>query len=232
MFTWASRPSPSTLRVVTVIGTRPALTISRMSSSSNTSGASSMTTAAFPRALSWVFTLVRLSYYALALRTNTLWPARSFTAAMAGAPGPRDHHLAHVRPRPLGEGGDRFQFGPNGRHGCDHVDLAEVARFEVRVQIALERLQSLVRQPALLPLIDEVVCAVERHAGANDTALDHLVEATATVVAAISELARGTLAACRGCARRRSRECGRRQCRTSRCRRRRSDAAEVDRARR
>ena len=52
----------------------------------------------------------------------------------------------------------------------------EVARFEVGVQIVLERLQSLVRQPALLPLIDEIVRAVERHADANDTALDHLVE--------------------------------------------------------
>ena len=109
---------------------------------------------------------------------------------------PGDHHLAHVGARRLGEGGDRLQFGPDRHHRRDHVHLAlqegwsqqiarhrhdhhvhlEVARLEVRVQIVLERLERLVRQPALLPLVDEVVRAVERHAHANRAALDHLVE--------------------------------------------------------
>ncbi len=107
-----------------------------------------------------------------------------------------DHHLAHVGARRLGKGGNRFQLGPDRHHRRDHVDLAlqegrsqqiarhrhdhhvdlEVARLEVRIQIGLEQLERLVRQPALLPPVDEVVRAVERHADANRAALDDLVE--------------------------------------------------------
>ena len=109
---------------------------------------------------------------------------------------PGDDHLAHVGARRLGEGGDRLQFGPDRHHRRDHVHLAlqegwrqqiarhrqdhhmhlEVARLEVRVQIGLEQLEGLERQPALLPLVDEIVRAVERHAHANRAALDDLVE--------------------------------------------------------
>ena len=109
---------------------------------------------------------------------------------------PGDHHLAHVGARRLREGDELLQLGPDGHHGRDHVDLAaregriqliarhrhdhhvhlEVARLQVLVQIVLERLQGLVGDPALLPLVDEVVRAVERHGHANRAALDHLVE--------------------------------------------------------
>ena len=109
---------------------------------------------------------------------------------------PGDDHLAHVGARRLGEGGNRLQFGPDRHHRRDHVHLAlqegwsqqiarhghddhmhfEVARLEVRVQIGLEQLEGFERQPALLPPVDEVVRAVERHADAKRAALDDLVE--------------------------------------------------------
>ena len=46
-----------------------------------------------------------------------------------------------------------------------HLD---VAGLEVGVQVVLELLDRLVRQPTLLALVDEVVRAVERHAHADD----------------------------------------------------------------
>ena len=52
----------------------------------------------------------------------------------------------------------------------------EVASLEVRVQIVLEQLQRLVGEPAFLPLVDEVVRAVERHGHANRAPLDHRIE--------------------------------------------------------
>ena len=107
-----------------------------------------------------------------------------------------DHHLAHIGARRLGERGNRLELRPDRHHRRDHVHLTvqegwsqqiprhrqddhmhlEVARLEVRVQIVLERFERLVRQPTLLPLVDEVVRAVERHADANRAALDHFVE--------------------------------------------------------
>ena len=109
---------------------------------------------------------------------------------------PGDHHFAHVGARRLREGDELLQLGPDGHHGRDHVDLAaregrvqliarhrhdhhvhlEVAGLQVRVQIVLEQLQRLVGHPTLLPLVDEVVRAVERHGHANRATLDHLVE--------------------------------------------------------
>ena len=109
---------------------------------------------------------------------------------------PGDDHLAHVGARRLGEGGDRLQFGPDRHHRRDHVHLAlqegwsqqiarhghdhhmhfEVARLEVRIEIGLEQLEGLERQPALLPPVDEIVRAIERHAHAKRAALDDLVE--------------------------------------------------------
>ena len=50
------------------------------------------------------------------------------------------------------------------RHRHDDDVHLEVAGLQVRVQIVLERFQRLVRQAPLLPLVDEVVRAVEGHA--------------------------------------------------------------------
>ena len=107
-----------------------------------------------------------------------------------------DHHFIHVGAGRLRESRNHLQFWPHRHHGRDHVDGAfqegrpqhvarhrhhhhvqfEIAGLQLLVQIVLERLERLVGQPALLPLVDEVVGAVERHAHANRAALHHLVE--------------------------------------------------------
>ena len=111
---------------------------------------------------------------------------------------PGDHDLVHVGPCRGREGDDFFPLGRDRHHGRHHVDLAarqrgiqliarhrqqhdvhfQVAGLQLRVQIVLERLQGLVRQSTLLPLVDEVVRAVEGHGRADHATLDHLVEIT------------------------------------------------------
>ena len=108
---------------------------------------------------------------------------------------PRHHDFAHVGPRRLREGDQRLPLGGDGDHGGDHVHFAarergveliarhwhehdvdlEVSGFQVRVQIVLEQFQGLVRQPPLLPVVDEVMGAVERHPHANRATLDHFL---------------------------------------------------------
>ena len=109
---------------------------------------------------------------------------------------PGDHNFAHIGTRRLREGRELLQLGSDGHHGRDHVHLAaregrvqliarhrhdhhvdlEVAGLQVRVQIVLELLQGLVRQPPFLPLVNEVVRAVERYGGANRATLDQGIE--------------------------------------------------------
>ena len=127
----------------------------------------------------------------LPLRTNTSCPARSSTVAIGGAPGPvTTTSLTLVR---VGseKAHERLQLGRDGHHRGDHVHFAayeggvqliardwhdhdvdlEVAGLQVRVQIVLEQLQRLVGNPPLLPLVDEVVRAVEGHGHANHATL-------------------------------------------------------------
>ena len=109
---------------------------------------------------------------------------------------PGDDDFVDAAARRHREGDEFFPLGGHGHHGRDHVHRAaresgvellarhrqddhvdlEVAGLQVRVEIVLEQLQRLVRQSALLPLVDEVVRAVERHGYADRAALDHLVE--------------------------------------------------------
>ena len=107
-----------------------------------------------------------------------------------------DDHFADVGARRLRESRDFLQLRPDRDHGRDHVNLAafeglvqliarqrhdhhvhlQVPRLQLGVQVAFERLQGFIGDSALLPPVDEVVRAVERHGHANRAVLDHPVE--------------------------------------------------------
>ena len=72
----------------TVAFTSPALTISRMSSSSSAVGSTLMETAALPCCLNVAFNAVRLSNWMLFSRTATCLPERSSIVLRIDAPGP------------------------------------------------------------------------------------------------------------------------------------------------
>ena len=179
-----------------VIGARPALTISSTSSSSSSMGASTITTGGLPCSLNLAFRLLRALGVDAPLADEHLLAGQIVHGGNRRRARAGDHHFVDIGAGRVREGDEFLALGRDGHHRGDHVDQAadegrvelvalhrhqhhvhlEVPGLQVLVELALEQLRPLVGDPALLPLVDEVVRAVEGHADADRAPLDHLVE--------------------------------------------------------